>query len=1120
MKLLAKSLLALILICCLLVLGAAGLLHGWVVPNINELKPRVENYLSEQTGHSVRIGNITAESSGFLPSFDLYDVQVLDGQQKSALVLGRVQVDVSPESILTFEIDRLSIDAPTLAAQRDSEGVLTIAGFKITPQATPGKALDWIFSQKEIVIKGGTLIWTDAMPHLFGDTNALPDARIEDVQLSLKNGLRSHAILLEAKPPVAFGQALRVTGKFTQPLLESHAGNYKAWTGSVDAQIKNIPELASAIKAKFDWPLKTANLDAEQLALVRLPQLAQMVGYKLPDALDALAGAQSTRLTAEAKNIGSDKLQLSVKAKMMHPDFAGDIDAQWKKEGEKIDASANFERIDLASLHRYVPLTEYAELRQSLQNVIQKGVASNVRVSLKGKSLGDLRIAGKVEDAQFTLPQKADTPKTPWANLSQTYFNFDFNGTKLELKNISSELAGISSKGSARIVDIKKPVIEANIEMTGSMASALQLVRTEPLKTIIKDVLATSEGTGNITSKLQLTVPMANPSAVKVQGFVQLQDNDFVLNATTPALSNLKGRINISGTGFQFNNVQANLLGGAIALSGNTQKISGTGTVSAESLAAWPLMPLRTQLVGRIKGKAPYSFSLEPRPGGAGLVIESTLVGMQLDLPAPLDKPAAITMPLRVQQVKINATQDRLLISLAHFIKAEFVRNLSPDIAKPAVVQRGSVAVASSPNYVQELVLPEQGVNAMLHMDFLDTSSWTTLLGNTNNTNAEASYIPSQIAAQFETLRFANRSFTQVVVGASRVGRTWRLNANASDFNGYGEYRQTASDQTGQVYLRLAKLILPDAGSQTQIEQLLQSAPERIPALDVVVDDFEVTGKKVGRLELLAVNQRSLGLLSTVQSPSQAQEWRVQKLNINNSDAALKATGVWLPSSDSQVARRVDMQFNLDITDAGALLDRFGALGTLKAGKGSLQGRVAWVGSPWSINIPTLSGLLKMEMSKGQFLKIEPGRAGRFFNVLSLQALPRLLTLDFRDVFSDGFAFDSLSGDAQMTNGVLATQNLQMKSVLALVSMDGTVDLAKETQNLHVLVLPDINAGGASLIATLINPVIGAATYLAQLVLRRPVIAAATKEYNIQGSWLEPQITQTKRNTPIAPSAP
>jgi uncharacterized protein YhdP len=125
-------------------------------------------------------------------------------------------------------------------------------------------------------------------------------------------------------------------------------------------------------------------------------------------------------------------------------------------------------------------------------------------------------------------------------------------------------------------------------------------------------------------------------------------------------------------------------------------------------------------------------------------------------------------------------------------------------------------------------------------------------------------------------------------------------------------------------------------------------------------------------------------------------------------------------------------------------------------------------------------------------------------------------------VSSDGFAFDSLSGDAQISDGVLTSKNLQMKSVLALVSMDGSLDLAKETQNLHVLVLPDINAGGVSLLATLINPVVGAATYLAQLVLRRPLVAAATKEYNIQGSWQEPKITQSKNpaTQPVTPASP
>ena len=43
----------------------------------------------------------------------------------------------------------------------------------------------------------------------------------------------------------------------------------------------------------------------------------------------------------------------------------------------------------------------------------------------------------------------------------------------------------------------------------------------------------------------------------------------------------------------------------------------------------------------------------------------------------------------------------------------------------------------------------------------------------------------------------------------------------------------------------------------------------------------------------------------------------------------------------------------------------------------------------------------------GRFTKIEPGPAGKLLGVLSLQALPRRVTLDFRDVFSEGFAFDA-----------------------------------------------------------------------------------------------------------------
>jgi uncharacterized protein YhdP len=126
--------------------------------------------------------------------------------------------------------------------------------------------------------------------------------------------------------------------------------------------------------------------------------------------------------------------------------------------------------------------------------------------------------------------------------------------------------------------------------------------------------------------------------------------------------------------------------------------------------------------------------------------------------------------------------------------------------------------------------------------------------------------------------------------------------------------------------------------------------------------------------------------------------------------------------------------------------------------------------------------------------------------VLSLQALPRRLALDFRDVFSEGFSFDFLRGDASLERGVLRTNNLQMKGVNAAVLMEGSADLARETQDLTVVVVPEINAGTASLIASVINPAVGLGTLLAQLLLRQPLQSANTKQFRITGSWADPQV--------------
>jgi len=58
------------------------------------------------------------------------------------------------------------------------------------------------------------------------------------------------------------------------------------------------------------------------------------------------------------------------------------------------------------------------------------------------------------------------------------------------------------------------------------------------------------------------------------------------------------------------------------------------------------------------------------------------------------------------------------------------------------------------------------------------------------------------------------------------------------------------------------------------------------------------------------------------------------------------------------------------------------------------------------------------------------------------------------------------------------------------------------------VVVPEINAGTASLIATAINPAIGLGSFLAQMVLRRPLIESATQQFRIDGSWADPRVTR------------
>jgi uncharacterized protein YhdP len=222
-------------------------------------------------------------------------------------------------------------------------------------------------------------------------------------------------------------------------------------------------------------------------------------------------------------------------------------------------------------------------------------------------------------------------------------------------------------------------------------------------------------------------------------------------------------------------------------------------------------------------------------------------------------------------------------------------------------------------------------------------------------------------------------------------------------------------------------------------------------------------------------------------------------------EATFTANGQWVAVGPR--LRRTQLSFLLAIRDSGQLLTRLGTPGAIRDGEGRLEGEVSWQGSPLTIDYASMSGRMNVSIDKGQFLKTEPG-AARLLGVLNLQSLPRRLTLDFSDLFSEGFAFDFVRGDVRIEQGIASTNNLQMKGVVAGALIEGRADLVRETQDLKVVVVPEINAGTASLYVATINPLIGLTSYLAQLVLSKPLVRAGTTEFHVDGTWADPRVTK------------
>lgn len=753
-----------------------------------------------------------------------------------------------------------------------------------------------------------------------------------------------------------------------------------------------------------------------------------------------------------------------------------------------IDLSVLLNRADGTRLERYLPLGSImgAGTRDWLGGAILSAQASDVHVRLRGDlrdfpfvdpASGEFRVSARVEKGVLRYAEG-------WPEIRDIDADLVFERKRMDITARAGSILG--ARLANVLVSIPELARGAHLLVSGQAdgptAAFIGYLQNSPLSRRTHGFTDGLSARGDGRLRLKLDLPLAELNQSKVQGAFDFSGNEIVLHPQIPPLERAAGKLGFTESAFSVHDVKARVLGGNVAIAGGPRPDGGIEIVARGDARA-DALGLEEPWRSRFSGAARYVAKVDLSEGRSRFSVDSTLVGVASTLPAPLAKTAAAPLPLHLEIVPGgDGMRERISMTLGRLAAAEVQRRRQ---GTQMVVQRAAVWMSPTPG--QPIRLSERpGTLIYGAIPSFDLERWLALRGGEGSGGVGATALDVRIRA----LDAFGKRFNAVAVRAGADALGWSATVSAEELAGELSYRSAAG---GRLVARLERLSIPvDApGVRPQAAGAQQTGGMQgdLPAVDLVAEEFVFRGKSLGRVEVLA--QRA-GL-----------DWRVDKLAMANPDATLSAKGFW----HRGVVLSTALDFDLRTVDTGKFLERIGYPGLVRGGRTRLQGALAWNGDPAAIDYASLVGDVQMEAENGQFLEVDPG-LGKLISLMNLQALPRRVALDFRDVFSKGFQFDRINSKGHVERGVMAIQEFRMRGSAAQVEMSGSVDLARETQDLKVRIIPSLGDSAAIALA-FVNPLLIFPAALAQRILKDPLGHIFSFEYAVSGTWSDPNVKRT-----------
>lgn len=626
----------------------------------------------------------------------------------------------------------------------------------------------------------------------------------------------------------------------------------------------------------------------------------------------------------------------------------------------------------------------------------------------------------------------------------------------------------------------------------GGLGDGLKILQEAPIGTA--DTFAGWQGEGDLQGKLKLDIPLAKGEQPKI--LVDFKTAKARLKLADPELelTQLKGDFRFdSDKGLSGQNIAARAFDKPVTAQvfadgspGRIKtRVSASGQVEVKKLTDW----LKVTQPLPVSGVIPYQLQLNLGGDDSQLLINSSLKGVAVDLPAPFGMASDVGRDTMLRMT-LQGQERRYWVKYGEL--ASFTFEAPPGNFAEG---RGELFLGNG-----DAVLPgAKGLRVRGALSELDIGPWKDLVDKYAGQDPGGSAKQLLSSADFKIGKLSGFGTTldQASVQVNRKPAAWALQLDSQQVKGTVGIPDAKAAPIA-VNLQYVRLPAPDPtvlADENSPDPLASVDPTRIPALDITINQLFQGQDLVGGWSLkvrptgkgIALNTLDMGLKGILLQgdggwegpPGASASWFKGRASGKNLADVLKGWG-FAPSVTSE-------EFHMDV-----------------------DGR--WPGSPAWLATKRFSGTLDASLNKGQFVEVEgSAQALRVFGLLNFNSIGRRLRLDFSDLFGKGLSYDRVKGLLTATNGIYVTSKpIVMTGPSSNVELDGTLDLVNEQLDAKLLVtLPVTN--NLPIAALIVGaPAVGGALFLIDKLIGDRVSRFASVKYTVKGPYKDPKITFDK----------